>query len=105
MRALIVNLAVATWLFISAFVVPQAPRSMAITLVAAVAFAALSIAALANAGARYGSAAVAVALLLVALLLPDVPGVTRLHDGLVAAVMFTLAMMTPALGHREATAH
>jgi hypothetical protein len=97
MKALAVYLALAGWLFASAYVLPHSEATAVNALVVAVLVAAvalISFAAPGKPGLRYGNALLAVWLVIAAILMPHVSVVTMLHDVvlamlLAAAVIFT----------------
>jgi hypothetical protein len=105
MRVIAWNWILATWLLVSAFVLSHSPTSLAMTVAAAVVVAAASLASGGRPGVRYVIAVVAVALAVAALLLPGVSGIARLNNGLVAAILFLVALVSPQhLGEEGARA-
>ena len=99
MRFIWWNVALATWLLISAFVFSQTPLSMAITLLAAVAVVGLAFAAGGKPAARYIISAMMVALAFAALLLPEMSGAARVNLAITAALLFALSIVSPTHSH------
>jgi hypothetical protein len=101
MRVITWNWILATWLLLSAFLLSHSFASMVLTAVAAVVVATASLASGGRPGVRYVIAVVAIALAIGALLLPDVSGIARLSNGLVAAVLFLVSLVSPRHGAGE----
>jgi hypothetical protein len=95
MRFIWWNVALATWLLISAFLFSQTPLSSAITFLAAVAVVGLAFAAGGKPPVRYVISVIMLALAIAALLLPDVSGAARINMGITAAILFALSMVSP----------
>ena len=95
MTGLALNLAIACWLFISAFVLPQSDatswNAMICGLIVAM-VALLSFSAPGRPGLRFGNALVAVWLLIEAILMPHVSFVTMMHD-IVVGMLLTLVVL------------
>ena len=92
------SLLLATWLLVSAFVLPNTPLTQAATWVAAVAIGALGVAAVGRPAARFVISGVAVLLALGALLVPDLSTATAVNDAIVAAILFALSVVQPTHG-------
>jgi hypothetical protein len=96
-------LVLATWLALSAFVLPHSAFTQATTWTVAVLILALALLAPARPAARYGVSVLAVVLAGIALLAPGISGVAAIHNALVAALLFALSLVNPALKARAAT--
>ncbi|MFT3913470.1 MAG: hypothetical protein QM704_05035 [Anaeromyxobacteraceae bacterium] len=99
MRFLTYVLLVATWLFASAFFLPQTALSAALTVATALALLVLALAAPGKPALRFVVTAIALAMPFTALFLPDLGPGTRLDLLLVAPVLFVLSMVKP-IHHR-----
>jgi len=97
MLALSLYLALASWLFASAWLlphsIPTAWNSLAVALLIA-AVALVSFAAPGKPGLRFGNALLAVWLLIAALLMPHVSFATMAHDVVVAMLLSSLVIFT-----------
>lgn len=93
MRFIAWNLAFAAWLLVSAFALSHSAPSILLTCVAALAIAVLAFASRGLPRLRLAIALVALILGGAALLLPEVSGPARLSNGLVAALVFALAVV------------
>jgi hypothetical protein len=96
------NLLFATWLLISAFVVPHTAFSQATTWVAAVAIGAAAMLAVGRPAARFAISGIAVFLALVALLLPGMSTAAAVNNAVVAALLFALSVVRPTRVAAEA---
>ncbi|MFO0582313.1 MAG: hypothetical protein U0229_08580 [Anaeromyxobacter sp.] len=99
MRFLTYVLLVATWLFASAFFLPQTALSFGLTVAAAVIVLVLALAAPGKHALRFGITLIALAMPFAALFLPDLDPATRLSALLVAPVLFVLSMVKPMHHH------
>lgn len=95
MRFLKLNLAIAAWLLISAFMLGHTPLSMGVTLVSGAAIGVLALASAGRPALRYAITCVAVVMGFAALLLPDLSAMARLDLALVAPVVFALSLVSP----------
>ncbi len=109
MLKLVVNLALAGWLMVSAFVLPHSTTTgwnamIVAVLVAAVSF--LSFVAVGRPGTRYGVSVLAVWLFASTLFLPHESLGTVLHDALVAALLALVSLLPSHrwAGHRPESA-
>jgi hypothetical protein len=99
MRFLGWNVAVATWLLISAFAFPHTPLSSATTWTAALVVAVLALLAAGRPAARFAITAVAFVLAVLALLLPGMSTAAALNNAVVAAALFALSLVRPRHEH------
>jgi hypothetical protein len=98
------NVAIASWMLISAFALPQTATSSAITAVGAFLVPLIALFAGAKPGVRYVISIGAIALAVLMVLLPGVSAAARISNALVAALFFALSLVSPR--HRTmATAH
>jgi hypothetical protein len=107
MVALSLYLALACWLFASAYLLPHSEatawNSLVVSvLIAAVAF--ISFAAPGKPGLRFGNALLAVWLLIAAILMPHVSLGTMLHDIFVAMLLSALVIFTSGRWPKRAPA-
>jgi hypothetical protein len=94
MRFIAWNLALASWLLLSAFALPHSPTSATVTGASAVAIGVLGVASAGRPGLRLLSAGLAFfALGWAALLLPDMGGLARVHNALAAAALCALSLI------------
>jgi len=96
------NLLFATWLLVSAFVLPHTVFSQATTWVAALAVGAAAMLAVGRPAARFAITAIAVFLALVALLLPGMSTAAAVSNAVVAALLFALSVVRPGHAAGEA---
>jgi hypothetical protein len=108
MLALILNLALAIWLFVSAFVMPHGPvtawNAMIVGLLAA-AFALLAYAAPGRPGLRHGTSVLAIWLVAAAMVLPHVSLVTILAEVAVAMGFAAVDLLVPVHRPHHDEAH
>lgn len=97
------NVALAAWLLISAFALPNTPTSMLATAVAAFLVPVIALFAGARPGVRYLISIMALALAGLLLLLPDVGAAARISTMLVSAALFALSLISPR--HHTMEAH
>ena len=95
MRFITWNVAIATWMLLSAFALPQTPFSTTVTAAGAFLVPVIALFAGARPGARYLITALALVLAGAMLLLPDVPAAARISNMVVAALFFALSMVSP----------
>jgi hypothetical protein len=95
MRFINFNVALATWMLISAFALPQTPVSTTLTAAGAFIVPVIALFAGARPGARYVITFLSVVLAAAMLLLPDVPAAARISNMVVAALFFALSMVSP----------
>jgi hypothetical protein len=94
MRFIAWNLAVAAWLLLTAFALPHSAASAALTGLSAVLIGTFALASAGVPGLRFVNALLAFfALGWAALLLPDMGGLARVHNALVAAVVCALSLI------------
>jgi hypothetical protein len=94
MRFIAWNLAVAAWLLLSAFALPHSPGSAALTGLTAVLVGTFAVASPGLPGLRFVNALLAFfALGWAALLMPDMGGIARVHNALLAAVVCALSLI------------
>jgi hypothetical protein len=103
MRFINWNVAIATWLLLSAFALPNTPTSMAIMAISAFAVPVVALFAGVRPGARYLISILSLVLATLMLLLPGVSAAARISTMLVAAALFALSLISPR-HHRMATA-
>jgi hypothetical protein len=89
------NLAIASWMLISAFALPHTLTSSAITAVAAFLVPLIALVAGARPGLRYLISFGAIALAVLMVVLPDVSAVARISNAIVAALLFALSFVSP----------
>ncbi|ABC82731.1 hypothetical protein [Anaeromyxobacter dehalogenans] len=87
------NLFFAAWLLVTAFALSHSGPSIFLTCVAALAIAVLAFASRGLPRLRLAMAVVALVLGGAALLMPDLSGLARLNNGLVAALVFALSVI------------
>ena len=107
MIALALYLGIATWLFVSAYLMPHSEATAWNSLVVAVLIAAValvSFAAPGKPGLRFGNALLAVWLLIASMLMPHVSIGTMLHDIFVAMLLSALVIFTSGRWPRKAPA-
>jgi hypothetical protein len=97
------NLLFATWLLVSAFVLPHSPMSQGTTWIAAVAIGAAAIAAVGRPAARFAISGIAVFLGVGALLFPEMSTAAAVNNGVVAALLFALSVVQPTHAAVEAS--
>jgi len=107
MITLSLYLALAAWLFVSAYLLPHSEATgwnslVVAVLIAAVAF--VSFAAPGKPGLRFGNALLAVWLLIAAILMPHVSLGTMLHDIFVAMLLSALVIFTSGRWPRKTAA-
>lgn len=94
MRFIAWNLAIAAWLLLSAFALPHSAASAALTGLSAVLIGTFALASAGVPGLRFVNAVIAFfALGWAALLLPDMGGLARVHNALLAAVVCALSLI------------
>ncbi len=93
MRFIAWNLALATWLLLTALALPHSADSAALSGLLAVLIGTFSVASPGLPGLRFVNAILALVLGWAALLLPDVGGIARVNDALVAAAVFALSLI------------
>jgi hypothetical protein len=94
MRFIAWNLAVSAWLLLSAFALPHSPASAALTGLTAVLVGTFALAAPGLPGLRFVNALLAFVVLgWGALLLPEMGGLARVHNALLAAVICALSLI------------
>jgi hypothetical protein len=94
MRFIYWNLAIAAWLLLSAFALPHSPGSAALTGLVAVLVGTFAVASPGLPGLRFVNALLAFfALGWTALLMPDMGGIARIHNALVAAAVCALSLI------------
>lgn len=93
MRFFTWNLALATWLLLSAFALGHSPGSAALSGLMAVLIATFSLAAPGLPGLRFGNALFALILAGAALLSTDASLLARLNNAAIAAVVFALSVV------------
>ncbi len=96
MRFVLGNLALATWLLVSAFALPHTPFSQASTWLAAVAVGAAATLAGGRPAARFAISGIALFLGTAALLVPGMSIAAATSNAVVAALLFALSVVTPA---------
>ncbi len=96
MRFVLWNLLIASWLLVSAFVLPRPPSSQAAIGAAAVAVGAAAILAAWRPSARVAITGIAVLLALAALLVPELSTGAAVSDAVVAALLFAPSVAAPA---------
>jgi hypothetical protein len=96
------NLLFATWLLVSAFMLPHTAFSQATTWVAAVAIGGATIMAVGRPAARFAISGIAVFLGVAALLVPDMSTAAAVNNAVVAALLFALSMVRPTHAVAEA---
>jgi hypothetical protein len=89
------NVAIASWMLISAFALPHTLTSSAITAVGAFLVPIVALLAGAKPGVRYLISVGAIVLAVLMVLLPDVSAAARISNALVAALFFALSMVSP----------
>jgi hypothetical protein len=95
MRFIYWNVGLASWMLLSAFMLPHTPVSAAITALGAFLVPVIALFAGARPGARYLISLGAIALAVLMILLPDVSAAARISNALVAAVFFALSLVSP----------
>ena len=98
------NVAIASWMLISAFALPHTLTSSAITAIGAFLIPLIALLAGAKPGVRYLISLGAIALAVLMVLLPDVSAAARISNALVAALFFALSMVSPRHESRTAAA-
>jgi hypothetical protein len=96
MRFLTSNVVIATWLLLSAFMLPHSAFTQATTWAAAVLIGAAALMAPGRPAARYVVSLLALALAGIALLAPGISASAAINNALVAAVLFALSLVNPA---------
>ena len=97
MIGLVVFLAIASWLFASAFVLPHSDATAWNSMITALLIAAValvSFAAPGKPGLRFGNALLAVWLLITAILMPHVAFVTMMHDIFIGMLLSSAVIFT-----------
>ncbi|HSB19829.1 MAG TPA: hypothetical protein VLD85_07480 [Anaeromyxobacteraceae bacterium] len=112
MIALLLNLALAVWLFVSAYLLPHSAATSWNSMIVAVLVAAVALMAFSSPGRpgiRWVNAVLAVWLFVAALVMPHVSLGTSLHDVAVSVALAALSLIPPArwLAHwkEEHTGH
>lgn len=98
------NVAIASWLLISAFALPHTGTSSFITAATAFVVPLIALFAGARPGARYLITVLAVALAILMVVLPGVGAAARVSNALVAALFFALSLISPRHARMEAHA-
>lgn len=93
MRFISWNLGLASWLLLSAFLLGHTPGSGALTGLLAVLIGTFALASPGLPGLRFVNAAFALVLAWAALLMPELSWLARANNGLVAALVFVLAVV------------
>lgn len=104
MRFINWNVAISSWLLISAFALPNTPTSMAVTAVSAFLVPLVALYAGGRPGARYVISVLSLVLAALMILLPGVGAAARISTMLVSASLFALSMVSPR-HERMAAAH
>jgi len=89
------NLLFAVWLLVSAFVLPHSPFSLATTWISAIAVGTVAVLSVGRPAVRFAITAIAVFLGLVALLAPGMSTGAAVNNAIVAALLFTLSLVSP----------
>jgi hypothetical protein len=95
MRVIKMNLVLATWLLVSAFLFTRTPGTLALAVVAALVVAVASMASGGRPGIRYLNAVAGAVLAVVAILHADMSGIARINDLLVGGLVFLMALVSP----------
>ena len=95
MRFIYWNVGIASWMLVSAFMLPHTPVSSAVTAIGAFLVPIIALFAGARPGARYLISIGAIALAVLMVLLPDVSAAARISNALVAAAFFALSLVSP----------
>lgn len=103
MSVIYVDLVLAVWLLVSAFVLGHTPLSAIITAIVAVAVGALVWVSLKKAVMRYVSGALTLVLVVLAVLLPSLSVAARINTAIVSVVL--LALSVASLVHRHPHGH
>jgi hypothetical protein len=98
MRFIEFNVALATWMLISAFALPQTPTSAVVTAAGAFLVPVIALFAGARPGVRYIITVLALVLAGAMLLMPDVSAAARISNWIVAALFFALSFVSPHHG-------
>lgn len=89
------NVAIASWLLVSAFALPHTPTSSALSAVAAFLVPIIALFAGARAGVRYLISLLALALAALMIMMPEVSAAARISNLLVSAALFALSLISP----------
>jgi hypothetical protein len=99
MSVLYVNLVLAVWLLVSAFVLGHTLLSATINVVVAVAVGALAWVSTKKPAIRYLNSALTLILVLLAVLLPSLSVAARINTAIVGLVLLALSAVSPVHGH------
>ena len=95
MRFVGINMVLATWLLVSAFALPHTAATAALTIGCAFAVPIFAVVATGRPAVRFVITFIAALLAGTALLLPGMPGLSALSNGVVAALLAALSLVSP----------
>jgi len=99
MSAIYVDVVLAVWLLVSAFVLGHTLLSAAVISLVAIAVGIVALMALKRPGIRYVNSAITLFLVFLAVLLPGLSAGARVNTAIVGLVLLALSAMTPVHGH------